>query len=482
MPKRAAAAAAGELALLERLRHTDAAPRRKMRRSAKEAPSGGGHAGMDRSRPLARRGVSAAFLDDLMGPDGTSACGLLTPGQLVHGRNTAAGDGDAWRRWKDGADPLCARSLTLESGVSLVEAFIDAAEASGDERLTHSAGGAPYFGDVTDFVSYTWHSMSCGELWQCLKTRAARDDATGLDGVFHWIDIFAVAQNAGPKNEEDLDFTQAIKASRRAVAVLSPWSYPSMLGRCWCLHELHVVHMLSKPLVVAVPASEAVQFKPRAIAANFASILSTIVTSVDCEQAAASREEDRTRILRQIRDTCGYEELTVQVLTLMNEWLRSLIPAHNRAAMQPARHQIEDRIQWLKEEKRQARQLFGSDKIKFREEDGVVSIGGQGGKIIGGTDASRYLEPPLHLNGKRICFAGELKTMSRASATAAATAAGAAVSSAVAGVDVVVAGPFPDARSKLEQARATERHCTGIAVWTEEDFRAAMSGANASSV
>ena len=272
---------------------------------------------------LARRSVSAAFLDDLLGPDGQGAVGQLTPGQLVHGQNTVAGDTDAWHHWREGADPCCIRSLTHRSGLSLVETLIKTADATGDRRLTHSADGPPYFGDVADFVSYTWHGTSCGELWRTLKTRAMCDDPTGVDELFHWIDVFAVAQNAGANNSEDLDFPQVIKAARRVVAVASPWAHPLMLRRCWCLFELHTIYMSRSPLVVAVPPWEADKLKPRAIAANFDSILSTIVASVDMQRAEAGREEDRTRILGKIKDTCGFDKLTIDVLTLLNNWLRT---------------------------------------------------------------------------------------------------------------------------------------------------------------
>eukprot|EP01046_Picozoa_sp_COSAG06_P045620 COSAG06_NODE_6334_length_2979_cov_6.013194_4_plen_605_part_00 len=427
-----------------------------------------------RLRPrLNTRGVSPAFLDDLLGADGASVVGRLTPGQLVHGQNTKAGDPDAWRHWAEGADPLCVRSLTLEGGLSLVETFINTAEAVGDERLTQSSDGSPYFGDATDFVSYTWHGTTCGELWDSLKTRAMCDDGpTGVDGLLHWIDIFAVAQNQGCHNQEDLDFPQVIKFVRRAVAVVSPWSHPAMLTRCWCLFELHNVFVMKKELVVAVPPAEADKFKPRAIAANFDSILSTIVASVDIKCAKASREEDRARILGDIESGCGFEELTVQVVVLMNIWLRSKCSPEYRAIMKPPQAHVRERLEIFNSQKQQAREQYGDDTVNCSE-SGVVSIGGPGGTMIGGTDAKLYDEPDPFLNEKRISFAGELQ----ANYIASAAASGAIVvdlkgSPNFHGIDIVV---VKQSAQEFGQTVA-QAMAQGVELWTEDEFNNAMAG------
>ena len=426
-------------------------------------------------RPLHARGVSAAFLDDLLGTDGASVVGRLTPGQFVHGCTTEAGDADAWKYWKEGADPLCVRSVTLRSRLSLVETLIDAAEAVGDTRLTHASDGSPYFGIATDFVSYTWHGTTCGELWHSLKTRAACEDGPGVDGVFYWIDVFAVAQNMGSHNDADLNFPAVIKAVRQVVAVASPWSHPAMLTRCWCLYELHTVYTMQKDLVVAVPPSESDKFKPRAIAANFDSILSTIVASVDIERAQAGREEDRARILQDIENTCGYQKLTVEVLMLMTVWLRSKCSPEYTAILKPPRQQVQDRLEIFKKQKQQARDKTGDDVVRCRKSDGVITIGGDGWIIIGGTDANAYLEPDDFLIGKRICFADQLQ--SRKNYVAAATAAGAIPVDLKSnrfdsqGVDILVAESHHLAELALAQPEAQ-----GVELWTQQEFDEAMAG------
>jgi NAD-dependent DNA ligase len=137
--------------------------------------------------------------------------------------------------------------------------------------------------------------------------------------------------------------------------------------------------------------------------------------------------------------------------------------------MKPPREQVNDRLAVFDAQKRQARERCGDDTIRYRESDGVISIGGAGGLIIGGTDASAYVEPDPYLNGKIICFAG-LTMLTVHNAIAAATAAGATVTSDLSGeVHILVAGPG-------SQRRRNQAAANGAHVWSELDFNEAMSG------
>jgi len=207
---------------------------------------------------LADRGVSLAFLREVFGAGGEAAG--LTPGRLVHGRNTH-GPPDDWRDWDPQADPHSIRALTEHSGLSLVETAVLASSANtGPASAAHlmtapgtpgvtgegKAGGARFVGPATEFVSYTWHGMTCGDLLATLEAEAENPPPgsghAAAEERFYWIDIFAVAQNDTPQH--DLDFAGVIASVPRAVAVMIPWSAPRMLSRCWCLHELE--HILRR--------------------------------------------------------------------------------------------------------------------------------------------------------------------------------------------------------------------------------------------
>ena len=313
--------------------------------------------------PLEKRAVSASFLTELFGADGLSADGCITPGQLVHGRHARGPcDFDAER------DPLCIRSLTLKHDLSLIETCVHVALASGDARLTHASDGTPFFGLATDFVSYSWHCTSCGELWTSLQTADADVAATTMENDqarpspkpghrFYWIDMFAVTQHKGSHQAADLHFEAVIAAAVRTVAVMTPWADPAMLHRCWCLHELHCTHEAAKPLAVAMPPAEAAAFRG-AVASNFGSILMTQAVCVNSKQAVASLQEDQDRIMGAIRVGCGFRELNVQVLTLLNTWLRSVAVAGGAAVdaasqRRPAREQVLDFLERFEGMKRE---------------------------------------------------------------------------------------------------------------------------------
>ena len=261
----------------------------------------------------------------------------MTPGQLVHGRHTS-GPPDDWREFDPARDPGSIRAATLQHSLSLVEVAILA--ASVDSNL---ADFSEFFGPATDFVSYSWHGTTCGELWASLKSRTQE---TWGPSTFFWVDIFAVAQN--DTQPCDLEFERVIATSQRAVAVMSPWFQPKMLGRCWCLHELHQIQLSGTPLIVALPPSDAAAFRG-AIAANFGTILMTMIACVNSAAAVASRPEDQQRILQAIRDDCGFDELDVQVLTLLNMWLRSVSGDDNQQVRETHRPTLQClKQQWIR--------------------------------------------------------------------------------------------------------------------------------------
>ena len=177
----------------------------------------------ERQVALKDRGVSLGFLREVFG-GASSAVGALTPGRLVHGRNTT-GPPDDWLRWDPQADPLSIRTLTERTGLSLVETAMQAAASSASSAPRTPTGGGPaatealddpfdllgddngfpFFGPATDFVSYTWHGITCGDLFAALVAEAESEDsggpATSIGARYYWIDIFAVAQNHTPQHD-----------------------------------------------------------------------------------------------------------------------------------------------------------------------------------------------------------------------------------------------------------------------------------------
>ena len=331
--------------------------------------------------PLEDRGVTPAFLRKILEATGGDR---LAPGQLVHGRHTR-GPPDDWREFDAARDPLSIRALTISSGLSLVETATIAAREVGDASLvTDEASGKHFFGAATDFISYTWHGISFQELCECLL---AQDGSTDSPASL-WVDVFAVTQHSSTprthsNSQADLNFERVIDATSRLRAVMTPWSDPKMLRRCWCLREIQVAIAGGKAIDVVLRPQEEALFRPTA-RANFHSIFSTMVYLIDSEQAQATRAEDARRILGEIRDSIGFDELNMRVLVLLHSWLRGVAgePALDDATTCATVREAMARLASYRAEQ-------GGAAVE-RAEGGVLTIGSI---VVGGTDAAQYLTP-----------------------------------------------------------------------------------------
>ena len=321
---------------------------------------------------------------------------------MVHGVNTHGPPND-WTEFDASQDGHSIRTITLESGLSLVETAIIAAEKTNNASLVSDpATGAPYFGHTTDFVSYTWHQITFHTFSECLLrgvveggVTTASEDEHGDDDRLLWIDMFAVTQNmntalALSHNAADLNFEEVILACRRVVAVLVPWSNPSMLGRCWCLREVQLALSNGKDFVVAMRQEERGSLA-EAAAGNLDSIFATMVALIDTKKATATRTEDQERIHEQITSSVGYEEVNLCVLTLLMAWLHKM--AGKGVLPHPAARKLaETKAKQLKTTWADPRFSGGNSTISVLE-DGQVMLGGSDGIIIGGTDEHLYAKP-----------------------------------------------------------------------------------------
>lgn len=146
-----------------------------------------------------------------------------------------------------------------------------------------------------------------------------------------------------------------------------------------------------------VPGAAATSFR-RAIKDNFGSLLMTILASVDSQRAQATKPEDKERIFAQIEGSIGFDELNIRVITLLNEWLRK---QHAEVSGTPweqrdARSQVLDFMGRMAAIREEVKSMGLDPTIQHRADDGVLFIGGEGGIILGCTDASAYVsaQPP----------------------------------------------------------------------------------------
>ena len=101
--------------------------------------------------PMLQRGVTLALLRRLVRELQARGRGDVDCGQFLNGVHTTDSATD-WREFDRARDAHSAKACCLHTGTSFVETCMAAG-------LTHDPDtGAPYFGAMDTFVSYTWRS------------------------------------------------------------------------------------------------------------------------------------------------------------------------------------------------------------------------------------------------------------------------------------------------------------------------------------
>ena len=105
--------------------------------------------------PMLQRGVTLALLRRVVREVQALGRGDVDCGQFLNGVHTTDSATD-WREFDRARDAHSAKACCLHTGTSFVETCMAAG-------LTHDPDtGAPYFGAMDTFVSYTWRSDSSG--------------------------------------------------------------------------------------------------------------------------------------------------------------------------------------------------------------------------------------------------------------------------------------------------------------------------------
>jgi tetratricopeptide (TPR) repeat protein len=106
------------------------------------------------------------------------------------------------------------------------------------------------------------------------------------------------------------------------VALMSPWHKSLYLTRIWCIFELHTAHENGCNIEIEMPRKEREELKravlsdPDSFQKIFAALASTKI-----EEADASVEQDRVKILRIVEAGGGTASLNIAVNKLIREWI-----------------------------------------------------------------------------------------------------------------------------------------------------------------
>ena len=296
-------------------------------RDARDAIAAAPRAQRPRYPKVADRGVSLRFaqdfhaaLENVLGS--AEVARRMTSEHIVGDRDPVTDEPiGEWPRTNYMADVRPWSILALESVtlVSLVETLYIAAEVTGDPSFLRDADGRPYFGKPSVFVSYTWRN-GFGDVVAALQGIVGSD-------AFVWWDIFAIAQcnhtsEAKANLKEDLNAVDAggvVAACARLCLVVVPWEDPKAFGRVWCLNEVHMAIKAEKEIRLVMPPRETDRFL-QLLVDDFDSI-EVAVSKIDMRKAQATKEEDRERILRQIEESIGFNEVNKRIILELRKWL-----------------------------------------------------------------------------------------------------------------------------------------------------------------
>lgn len=137
------------------------------------------------------------------------------------------------------------------------------------------------------------------------------------------------ARNSKNKNQDEDTFEEFQRVFHdrvvdigNVVALLCPWNEPIYLTRIWCIFELYVASQNDCHLTIAMPPNEKTKMitalrKPAGVEELYRNLSATKV-----ENAKASVESDRLRILEMVRNGPGFHELNRKVNMLLREWVQ----------------------------------------------------------------------------------------------------------------------------------------------------------------
>jgi hypothetical protein len=136
------------------------------------------------------------------------------------------------------------------------------------------------------------------------------------------------AKNDDTKSEDTFEEFQRIFHDRvvdigHMVALMSPWDKPGSLSRIWCIFELYVANENENcQLTIAMPPREKKAMVNALRKAAGVEELYKNLSETRVENAEASEELDRIRILEMVRNGPGYHALNQKVNELLRTWVQ----------------------------------------------------------------------------------------------------------------------------------------------------------------
>ncbi len=141
---------------------------------------------------------------------------------------------------------------------------------------------------------------------------------------------FRVAENRKlgrevPFEEFEAIFRTKVLGINNIVALMAPWNDPIYLSRVWCIFELFTAHKHGCNLTIAMPPREKASLIQTVNTVEGVSTLFNVFASTAVENAQASEESDKVRILSMVEGAVGFAELNNQVNAMLRKWVNASV-------------------------------------------------------------------------------------------------------------------------------------------------------------
>eukprot|EP00937_MAST-01D_sp_MAST-1D-sp2_P001703 g1703.t1 len=190
-------------------------------------------------------------------------------------------------------------------------------------------GEQPWAGRSSYFLSHSW-SYRFVELINIIETFESQSQPEHT--VYYWFDIFVMNQH--DKNEMARllsNLQDSVRTPGKLLLAVDSWKEPTALTRAWCLLEVYTAMVEDADMVLGFSGSEEQTFV-RQLAENQA-VLEATLSSVDAEQADATKEADKDMIFGTIRADIGFAKFNATIRKALRKSLqRILIDFHLRRA------------------------------------------------------------------------------------------------------------------------------------------------------
>mmetsp|Transcript_9598 Transcript_9598/g.12088 ORF Transcript_9598/g.12088 Transcript_9598/m.12088 type:complete len:581 (-) Transcript_9598:106-1848(-) len=188
----------------------------------------------------------------------------------------------------------------------------------GPANLMLSYGWGYSIGDITDTLLDYCQSNELDPkrtyVWICCLCNNQHRVAASIKGKRDSESTFEEFQNT---------FHSRVVEIGHIVALMCPWDKPIYITRIWCIFELYVASQTPDcKLTIAMPPREKARMvnvlrQPAGVENLYKNLAATKV-----ENANATEELDRVRILQMVRNGPGYNGLNMKVNLLLRDWVK----------------------------------------------------------------------------------------------------------------------------------------------------------------